>query len=83
MNAYSPIPQKKRARVFTSNRSQAVRIPKELAFPDDVKDVYVIRRGKRLEIIPVDSLWDDFFDRPPCPDFMEPEDLPPQERDFG
>ncbi len=83
MNAHSAIPQKKRAAVFKSNRSQAVRIPKELAFPDDVKEVYVIRRGKSLEITPVNAFWDDFFDRPPCPDFMEPEDLPPQERDFG
>jgi antitoxin VapB len=65
-----------------SNRSQAVRIPKELAFPDDVKEVYVIRRGKRLEIIPVDSLWDDFFDRPPNPDFPERDQPPAQERDF-
>jgi antitoxin VapB len=82
MNACSPIPQKKRARVFTSNRSQAVRIPKELAFPDDVKDVYVIRRGKTLEIIPVDALWDDFFDRPPNHDFPDRDQPPPQERDF-
>jgi antitoxin VapB len=83
MNAHSPLPQKKRASVFKSNRSQAVRIPKELAFPEDVKEVYVIPRGKGLFIVPVNALWDDFFDLPPCPDFIEPEDLPPQERDLG
>ena len=48
MNAHFSIPQKKRTTVFKSNRSQAVRIPKELAFPDDVKEVYVIRRGKAI-----------------------------------
>ena len=73
MNAHSPIPQKKRASVFKSNRSQAVRIPKELAFPDDVKEVYVIRKGKKLEIIPVDALWDDFFDEPGLKDFHDRE----------
>lgn len=82
MNAPSKLPNRKRASVFRSNRSQAVRIPKELAFPDDVKEVFVIRRGKRLEIVPVDALWDDFFDRPPCPDFPDREQPPAQERDF-
>ena len=59
-----------------------MRIPKELAFPEDVKEVYVIRRGKMLEIIPVDALWDDFFDRSPNPDFPERDQPPAQERDF-
>lgn len=77
MNAPSHIPRRKRATVFKSNRSQAVRIPKELAFPDDVKEVYVIRKGKSLEITPVDALWDDFFARLPADDdFAEPEELP-------
>jgi antitoxin VapB len=83
MNAHLTFPQKKRASVFKSNRSQAVRVPKELAFSEDVKEVYVIRRGKGLFIVPVDALWEDFFDQPPCPDFIEPEDMPPQERDWG
>jgi antitoxin VapB len=83
MNAHFSIPQKKRASVFRSNRSQAVRIPKELAFADDVKEVYVIRRGKSLVIVPVDALWDDFFDHPPNPDFPERDQPPVQERDFG
>lgn len=82
MNAPSAFSVKKRASVFKSNRSQAVRIPKELAFSDDVKEVFIIRKGKSLEIVPVDALWDDFFAKEPCPDFIEPEDLPPQERDF-
>jgi antitoxin VapB len=82
MNTHSPLPQKKRATVFTLNRSQAVRIPKELAFPEDVKEVYVIRKGKKLEIIPVDALWDDFFAMGPNPDFPERDQPPMQERDF-
>lgn len=66
--------------IFKSNRSQAVRLPKELAFPDDVKKVIVRRVGKSVVITPVGALWDDFFDQPGI-DIVEPADLPPQERD--
>ncbi len=48
--------------VFQSNRSQAVRLPKEVAFPEGVKEVRVIREGKRRIIVPVNAVWDDFFD---------------------
>ncbi len=68
--------------IFKSNRSQAVRLPKDVAFPETVKKVFVRKQGKSVIITPIDALWDDFFDRPGCPDFIEPEDLPPQERDF-
>jgi len=53
-----------RARLFKSNRSQAVRLPKEVAFPDNVKDVNVIRDGARRVITPANAVWDDFFDAP-------------------
>ncbi len=56
---------------FKSNRSQAVRIPKDLAFPENMKDLLIRRSGKSLIITPKDALWDDFFDRPPCLDFPE------------
>jgi antitoxin VapB len=71
------------ASLFRANRNQAVRIPRDLEFPADVKEVYVIRVGKRLEVIPVGALWDGFFDRPPNPDFPGREQPPAQERDFG
>jgi antitoxin VapB len=61
--------------VFKSNRSQAVRIPKEMAFPDGVKRVVIRKVGKSRVITPVDALWDDFFDKPGIPDFP---DRPPQ-----
>jgi antitoxin VapB len=61
--------------LFKSNRSQAVRIPKELAFSEDVKKVIVRKVGKSLMITPEESFWDDFFDQPGCSDFP---DRPPQ-----
>ena len=53
-----------RSTLFKSNRSQAVRLPKELAFPDGVKQVAIRKLGKARVIAPADSAWDDFFDSP-------------------
>ncbi len=66
--------------IFKSNRSQAVRIPKELAFPDDVKKVIVRKVGKSLVITPPEDFWDDFFDQPGI-DIQEPEELPYESRE--
>ena len=62
MNA--PLKSGHRAAIFKSNRSQAVRLPKAVAFPDDVKEVTVIQEGKSLRLVPSNALWDDFFDQP-------------------
>jgi len=53
-----------RTTVFQTNRSQAVRLPKSVAFPDGVKDVTVLREGRRRVIVPTGASWDDFFDAP-------------------
>lgn len=50
--------------IFKSNKSQAVRLPKDVAFPESVREVVIIKEGKRRIIVPADSLWDDFFDSP-------------------
>lgn len=53
-----------RTTLFLSNRSQAVRLPKEVAFPEGVRAVTILRDGKRRIIVPADAVWDDFFDAP-------------------
>jgi antitoxin VapB len=53
-----------RTTVFLSNRSQAVRLPKDVAFPEGVKEVTILREGKRRVIVPAGAVWDDFFDSP-------------------
>lgn len=53
-----------RTTLFRSGRSQAVRIPEAVAFPAGVKEVCVLREGNRRVIVPVDAVWDDFFDEP-------------------
>lgn len=52
-----------RSTVFKSNRSQAVRLPKEVAFPADVHQVEVIKIGHSRIVSPVGKRWDDFFAR--------------------
>jgi antitoxin VapB len=47
--------------VFTSNRSQAVRLPKAVAFPKGVHQVEIIKLGRSRLITPVGQRWDDFF----------------------
>ena len=53
-----------RTSVFLSNRSQAVRLPKAVAFAEDVRDVLIVTDGPRRIITPAGTAWDDFFDRP-------------------
>jgi len=50
-----------RTTLFLSNRSQAVRLPKDVAFPSSVREVTILRDGARRVIVPANALWDDFF----------------------
>lgn len=53
-----------RTTLFHSNRSQAVRLPKDVAFPEGVKEVAIIKDGARRLIVPANAVWDDFFAAP-------------------
>ena len=46
--------------VFTNNRSQAVRLPADMRFPDSVKKVEVRVVGLERIIAPAESAWDSF-----------------------
>lgn len=69
--------------VFLSNRSQAVRLPKAVALPEDVKRVEVIAVGRTRIITPAGEGWDSWFDGEDISaDFMTSRDQPPmQERE--
>ena len=69
-----------RTTLFRSNRSQAVRLPKDVAFPDGVRDVAILREGKRRVIVPAEAMWDDFFGSPGI-DLPEREQPATQARD--
>jgi antitoxin VapB len=51
----------KRSTVITSNRGQAVRLPKAVAFPDDVHQVDIMKIGRSRVIVPQGKRWDDLF----------------------
>ena len=51
-----------KASVFKSNRSQAVRLPKSVALPEDVKRVDVVANGNTRIITPEGTSWDQWFD---------------------
>lgn len=58
--------------VFTNNRTQAVRLPAELRYPDSVKKVEVRAVGNERVIAPAGESWDSFFlgGALPSEDFM-------------
>ena len=63
--------------VFKSNRSQAVRLPKSVAFPDDIKKVDVIVLGNTRLLAPAGEAWTTWFDSPGVSeDFMVERDQP-------
>ncbi len=49
--------------IFKSNRTQAVRLPKDVAFPEDVREVEITKVGNSRVISPVGHRWDSFFAR--------------------
>lgn len=69
-----------RTTLFQSNRSQAVRLSKDVAFPEGVRSVTVLRDGRRRVIVPSDALWDDFFDAPGV-DLGDRDQPAPQDRE--
>lgn len=68
-----------RTKLFNSNKSQAVRLAKSIAFPDSIKQVEITAIGNKRIITPAGQSWDDWFESPGVSnDFMlerkQPED---------
>jgi antitoxin VapB len=72
-----------RAKVFKTNRSQAIRLPKAVAFPEDVREVVVVVSGDSRIITPAGGRWAEWFRNGPrvSADFERGRDLTPQERE--
>ena len=51
-----------RTTVFLNNRTQAVRLPKDVALPDDVREVDVVAGGEARVITPAGRGIDFWFD---------------------
>ncbi|POD71295.1 type II toxin-antitoxin system VapB family antitoxin [Pseudomonas syringae group genomosp. 3] len=66
--------------VFKSNRSQAVRLPKAVALPDDVKRVDVVAVGRTRIISPAGEMWNSWFDgEGVSDDFMTEREQPTEQ----
>jgi antitoxin VapB len=49
-----------------------------IAFPEGVKEVRILRDGRRRVIVPANAVWDDFFDAPGVD--LGARDQPPTQR---
>ncbi|WP_336332909.1 type II toxin-antitoxin system VapB family antitoxin [Pseudomonas putida] len=69
--------------VFKSNRSQAIRLPKSVALPEDVTRVDIVAIGRTRIITPAGESWDSWFDADDAtPEYMTNRDQPAdQERE--
>ncbi|NIA10663.1 MAG: AbrB/MazE/SpoVT family DNA-binding domain-containing protein [Nitrospiraceae bacterium] len=66
-----------RTKIFKSNRSQAVRLPKAIAFPESIKEIEITAIGNKRVIVPAGQSWDDWFDAPGVSsDFMADREQP-------
>ena len=65
-------------KLFISNRSQAVRLPKAVAFQENVRQVDILKVGCSRVIVPQGKRWDDLFDDAPraSTDFMTEREQP-------
>lgn len=74
---------KTQTKVFKSNKTQAIRLPKAVAFDESVTEVEIVAVGNTRIISPADQSWDHWFDGPgPSDDFMNDREQPEtQERE--
>ncbi|MGH6870937.1 MAG: type II toxin-antitoxin system VapB family antitoxin [Rhizomicrobium sp.] len=71
-----------RSKIFKTNRSQAVRLPKDVAFPEGITEVEIIKVGNNRVLSPVGKRWDEFFGNGPhfSADFMTDREQPAMQK---
>ncbi len=69
------------ASIFKNNKSQAMRLPKPVAFPDSVKKVDIIVIGKTRLVVPAGQAWDSWFaGESVTSDFMASREQPSEQK---
>ncbi len=64
-------------KLFKSNKSQAVRLPKAVELPESISVVDIVAIGNTRIITPAGSSWDTWFDEQGVSsDFMESREQP-------
>ena len=70
--------------LFLSNKTQAVRLHKAVAFPDEVKQVEIIAVGRGRLIVPAGESWNSWFDGDSVSsDFMTQREQPEEQTREG
>ncbi len=66
-----------RVKIFKNNTSQAVRLPKAVAYPEHVRLVDIVVKGRSRIITPAGESWDDWFEgEGVSEDFMSSREQP-------
>ncbi len=65
--------------IFKNNKTQAVRLPKAMAFPDSVKKVTITQQGEGLLILPIKGTWEEFLSSPGIGEDFERLPQPPMQ----
>lgn len=68
-------------RLFRTNKTQAVRLPKGVAFPEGIEQVEILVVGEARLIVPKGRRWSTYFAEGPFaePDFMAERAQPGQQ----
>lgn len=67
--------------VLTTNKGQAVYLPKAVALPGNVRHVEITKIGRSRLISPLGHSWDAFFDAGGIVDFPDREQPEPEKRE--
>ena len=70
-----------RTKLFKSNQTQAVRLPRSVAFGDSVTEVEIVKVGEGRLITPAGSSWDAWFDGPGVSDDFMPGREQPEDQE--
>lgn len=72
-----------RTKLFKSNQTQAVRLPKSVAFAESVTEVEIVTVGQSRLVTPAGASWAEWFEGPGVSDdFLPQREQPPdQERE--
>jgi antitoxin VapB len=66
-----------KTKIFKSNKTQAVRLPKAVAFDESVSRVEIVAFGNTRIISPAGESWDQWFEGPAVSeDFMDDREQP-------
>ncbi len=69
-----------KTKIFKSNKTQAVRLPKAVAFDESVTRVEIVALGNTRIISPAGESWDQWFEGPiVSDDFMSDREQPSEQ----